>query len=260
MVQGESVIRNEGMFGFDWASYKDVSIAADADLRTPIFTTEQEDILRNRFDKVEALSGWDKDDILRGDDRVFDVVAPGTTVGTAENIFFNDALDQAGLDRIAGLSDIVDLGPTGLFERGNVLLGGKGSDLLQGNGGDDVIDGDRYLNVRIRITAAGQENIADNQIATVDSLRHVFTAQDAGAPSWVGKSLFELMISRTIVPNQLHIVREILNDTADNTSIDVAQFNDVRANYTITDNRDGSFTSRKMPSPLAGSIRSPATT
>ncbi len=241
MVQGESVIRNEGMFGFDWAIYKDVSIAANADLRTPIFTTEQADILRNRFDKVEALSGWDKDDILRGDDRVFDVIPPDATIGTTENVFFNDGLDQAGLDRIDGLSAIVTLGPTGLFERGNVLLGGSGSDLLQGNGGDDVIDGDRWLNVRIRITAAGQENSAENQIATVDSLRHVFTAQDGVASTWVGKSLFELMLVRTIVPNQLHIVREVL-EGGETGDIDTAQFNDIQANYTITRNLDGSVT------------------
>ena len=208
----------------------------------PIFTTEQEDILRNRFDKVEALSGWDQNDILRGDDRVFDVVPPGTTVGTAENIFFNDALDQAGLDRIAGLSDIVDLGPTGLFERGNVLLGGKGSDLLQGNGGDDVIDGDRLPQRPHRITAAGQENLPTIRSRPSTVSVTYSPRDDAGAPSWVGKSLFELMVSRTVVPNQLHIVREILNDTAGNTSIDVAQFNDVLANYTIIDNGDGSYT------------------
>ena len=52
MVQGESVVRNEGMFGFDWAIYKGVSRAADADMSIPIFTTVQADILRNRFDKV----------------------------------------------------------------------------------------------------------------------------------------------------------------------------------------------------------------
>ena len=243
MVQGESVIRNEGMFGFDWAIYKDMAIAANADLRTPIFTTEQADILRNRFDKVEALSGWNKDDILRGDDRAFDPTLPPDAINAnTENVFFNDGLDAAGLARISGLSQIVDLGPTGVFERGNVLLGGKGNDTLQGNGGDDVIDGDAWLNVRIRITAANAANTPANQISTVDSLRHVFTAQDAGAPSWIGKSLFELMVSRTIVPNQLHIVREILDHDTANTFVDTAVFNDVRANYTITDNRDGSYT------------------
>ena len=50
MVQGESVMRNEGMFGFDWAIFKDVPFGAYADMRVPIFTTEEADILRNRFE------------------------------------------------------------------------------------------------------------------------------------------------------------------------------------------------------------------
>ncbi len=41
MVQGESVMRNEGMFGFDWAIYKGNDRDADADMRIPIFTTER---------------------------------------------------------------------------------------------------------------------------------------------------------------------------------------------------------------------------
>ena len=40
MVQGESVMRNEGMFGFDWAIYKGVSFGANADMRVPIFTSD----------------------------------------------------------------------------------------------------------------------------------------------------------------------------------------------------------------------------
>ncbi|WP_029617725.1 peroxidase family protein [Pseudorhizobium marinum] len=252
MVQGESVIRNEGMFGFDWSIYKGVSFGADADLRVPIFTTEQQDILRNRFDKTEALSGWDHDDILRGDDRVTDV-GGAATVGTAEGVFFQDELTQAGVDRIDGLrallGDLIDA-PTGAtdeareleiaFDEGNILLGGGGNDLLQGNGGNDFLDGDAWLNVRIRITGSGEENSAANEIATVDSLKHVFAAGE-GPAAWSGKSLFDLMISRTIVPDQLHIVREIIEDDGIG-DIDIAVFSDVRANYTVTSNEDGTIT------------------
>ena len=220
MVQGESVIRNEGMFGFDWAIYKGMAFGADADLRTPIFTTEQDDILRNRFDKVEAMSGWEHNDRLLGDDRVEGVPDAGAITATTEGVFFNDELTQSGVDRIAGLRQLLGLAanPSGAdtvaFTGGNILLGGGGSDTLQGNGGNDVLDGDQWLNVRIRLTAAGQDNTAANQIATVDSLKHIFTAAD-GVPAWVGKSLFELLVSRTVVPNQLHIVREILDAGAD---------------------------------------------
>ena len=248
MVQGESVVRNEGMFGFDWAIYKGVAVAADADLRIKIFTTEQADILRNRFDKVEALSGWAQNDVLRGDDRTAGDPALVGGVGANEAIFFNDGLDQAGIDRIAGLSQIVQVGANGFFEAGNILLGGAGSDMLQGNGGDDILDGDRWLNVRIRLTAPNAENTPANEIASIDSLKHVFAANDAygnAVPSaWVGKSLFELMIDRVITPTQLHIVREVVTTGVAASDVDVALFNDVFANYTIIQNGDGSVTVR----------------
>ena len=44
-------------------------MAADSDMRIPIFTNVADDILRDRFDQTEGLSGWKHNDILRGDDR-----------------------------------------------------------------------------------------------------------------------------------------------------------------------------------------------
>jgi Ca2+-binding RTX toxin-like protein len=227
MVQGESVMRNEGMFGFDWAIYKGVGFGANADMRIPIFTTEEADILRNRFDKTEALSGWQYGDRLIGDDRVQGV--EGGTVGTTEGVFFNDGLDQAGIDRIEGLDEIVSIAAGDTFwEEGNILLGGDGADTLTGNGGDDILDGDRWLNVRISI-----KNGAGAEIGTVDSLKHVFDNSAANiALGWAGKSLFELLIDRVITPGQLAIQREVL--VADGAGdLDVATFGDVMANYTI---------------------------
>ena len=244
MVQGASVMRNEGMFGFDWSIFKGMEQDAYADLRIKIFTTEQADILRNRYDKVEALSGWDHDDTLFGDDRTAGAVAPGANVTAAnEGIFFNDGLDQAGIDRIDGLSALVSIADGETFwEEGNILLGGGGSDLIAGNGGNDIIDGDSWLNVRIRITGDPTDaNAAENEIATVDTLRHVFTESDAADPSWVGRSLFELMVSRTIAPGQMHIVREILSG-GDDTDVDIAVFNDDRDQYDVTFNADGTIT------------------
>lgn len=225
MVQGESVMRNEGMFGFDWSIFKGNSLDGYADLRIKIFTTDQQDILRNRFDRVEALSGWENNDTLIGDDRV----APGLAGGAIENEFFNDGLDQDGIDRISGLSQIVSVGANGFFEAGNILLGGGGSDILQGNGGDDILDGDRWLNVRISIRDSG-----GNEIGTVDTLKHIFdnSAQNV-ALGWAGKSLFELLVDRTIKPGQMHIQREIL-DGEQTGDVDVAVYDDIQANYTIT--------------------------
>ena len=260
MVQGESVLRSEGMFGFDWATYDGNGQNADVDLARPIFTTEVQDVLRDRFDKVEAASGFTGNDLLVGDDRVFSANALGTIVAAAGGVFQRDDINAAGIARIDGLNQIITtnemrlgtytaefgdlynpLAPQELiFGFGNVLIGGAGNDVLIGKGGDDILDGDRWLNVRIRITQPGQDNTAANQIATIDSLTHVFTAQTAGAnTAWVGKSLAQLMADRVIAPNQMHIVREILDGDINNTGVDTAAFWDVRENYTISRSADG---------------------
>ncbi|MCB5204574.1 calcium-binding protein [Neorhizobium sp. T786] len=252
MVQGESVMRNEGMFGFDWAIHKGNRIAADSDMRIPIFTTVADDILRDRFDQTEALSGWQHNDVLRGDDR-----------GSQEEIeteldMTNHELSWAGVDRIDGLEELlggllaprptepgVDLEKAVAFKSGNVLIGGDGNDTFEGRGGDDFIHGDAWLNVRIRITGVGQENTDANEIATVDTLKHVFAAGEldtGGQPipaAWVGKSLYTLMLERTIVPNQMHIVREIKYDDDISDNVDTAIFAGNRDWYEITEFEDG---------------------
>ena len=252
MVDGESVVRSEGQFGFDWVIHKGVQTAANVDMGIPIFTTEQADILRDRYDKVEAASGWKFNDILIGDDRLYDANAnaPGNVGAAAGPLFFRDELDLAGRARIAGLDQVItnDLMFEGvygsdwsndvkqIFSGGNVLLGGGGSDVLAGKGGNDIIDGDRWLNVRISIKSPTNANV---ELATVDSLEHVF---GAGSPAaWVGKSLFQLMIDRVIVPSQLQIVREVLNGNQQG-DVDTAMFWDQIQNYTLTRANNGTIT------------------
>ncbi|HEY5798326.1 MAG TPA: peroxidase family protein [Bosea sp. (in: a-proteobacteria)] len=273
MVQGESVMRNEGMFGFDWAIHKGGRLAGDSDLTKPIFTTDAADILRDRFDTVEALSGWDKDDVLRGDDRGADPLdggAGGPILAGAEGTMVNHELTQEGVNRIIGLREVLGSAAaapgstTGFeggiaFNAGNILLGGAGGDTIEGRGGNDVIDGDAWLNVRISIRAEDPLSPSGTSpLATIDSLKHTFSAADLDpdAPdyfaipaNWIGRSLSELMIDRIIVPQQLNIVREIEVAEANRaTDVDVALFNDSFLdangvpNYTITQNADGTVT------------------
>ncbi|WP_210207834.1 peroxidase family protein [Bosea caraganae] len=232
MVQGESVMRNEGMLGFDWATHKGHSQGADDDLLTPIFTTDAQDILRDRFDAVEALSGWDKNDRLSGDNRG-DTSGEATPEGNpdlagAEGTMAGHELTQAGVDRITGLRAVLGewVAPAApgstaaqreqvvAFDDGNILLGGGGSDVIEGRGGNDVIDGDAWLNVRISITTT-----AGLAVATADSLAGpirlvagLTPQQTAEFAGWVGKSLQNLMLAGDINPVQLNIVREIIED------------------------------------------------
>ena len=61
------------------------------------------------------------------------------------------------------------------------------------------------------------------------------------SPQFGGKTLDALMLSATLNPGQLSIVREIVDgDKAGD--IDMAVYGDLRANYTITSNADGSIT------------------
>ncbi|MDH4440131.1 MAG: peroxidase family protein [Rhizobium sp.] len=262
MVQGESVMRNEGMWGYDWAAYKGTTKSADADLLRPIFTTDQQDILRNRFDAVEGLSGYKANDILKGDHRSTAFPSspdpeaePGAVLAGAENTMVQHHLSQAGIDRISGLRELLgDLVQNTntvseaareaqiAFDDGNILLGGGGSDLIEGRGGDDVIDGDKWLNVRIRISAPGQTYTADSLAGPVYLQSQLVNGEIplSAVPAFGGKTLSELLLDRVITPGQMEIVREIVNG-GQSSDIDVAVYSDVRANYSIVQNADGSF-------------------
>ena len=156
-----------------------------------------------------------------------------------------DVLDQDGIDRIAGLGAILPtpttpLGPveaasamgacplTGpVWGDGNILLGGLGWDTLEGRGADDVLDGDRYLKVRISV----RTNPADaaTEIGTTDLMEHPY---QAGNP----KTLAADVAAGVIDPGNLVAVREIVTPTAAQTAgnRDSAVFSGIRANYTVT--------------------------
>ena len=258
MVQGESVMRSEGMWGFDWAIHKGNTEEADSDLTKPIFTTDAADILRDRFDAVEALSGWDKNDLLKGDNRgepdpnAEPEVGENPNLAAAENTMVKHELSQAGVDRITGLRELLGTWASApgtgdregqiAFDDGNILLGGGGSDMIEGRGGNDLIDGDRWLNVRIGIEHNGVTYSADSMAGQVylqsDVLQGV--VKPGAVAQFGGKTLNALMLDRDLNPGQLSIVREIVRDNGVG-DIDTAVYWDVRANYTITSSSDGAI-------------------
>lgn len=180
-------------------------------------------------------------------------VAPAVYDPTPEGNFVHNELDQAGIDRIAGLDKIITpdmmqaqaYRANGSWERlaegeqgdikqvfvgGNILLGGGGSDLIEGRGGDDVIDGDAWLNVRISIR---DENGVE--IATADGMNaRVYSAD--GAELHRGRPLSALMLERVYNPGQLHIAREILYD---DSGTDRAIYWDDLGNYAFDGTSDG---------------------
>src|SRR5690606_17414892 len=162
----------------------------------------------------------------------------------AEGNFAHSERDRAGRGRIDGLDRIitddmfrqVEYWADGsgemkdAFVGGNILLGGGGSDLFEGRGGDDVIDGDAWLNTRISI-----RNAAGAEIATAEGMDARVYGPN-GALLHNGRSLASLMLDRVYNPAQLHIVREILYDS---TGVDTASYWDVMDNYQLDGTSDG---------------------
>src|SRR5262249_48120839 len=135
---------------------------------------------RDRFDLVESLSGWQFDDVLRGDDR------------TAADLGLEHELNQAGIDRITGFAGVLPAGTTS-FNAGNIIMGGAGSDLIEGRGGDDIINGDAWLNVRL--------SVRDPNNPAVE----IGSAEGLGKPYLAGstKTLQQAVLDRTVNPGNI---------------------------------------------------------
>jgi Ca2+-binding RTX toxin-like protein len=220
MVQGTGIQRSNGMYGFDWAVHKGDPVGADSDLGIPLFTTDPDFILRDRFDSVEGLSGWMHDDVLTGaavlraevggdgvnappDSSALKAGNVGLIDGFAELIGTTDA-ELALLDPDATVVDVT-LGA-------EIIIGGGGSDTITGNLGDDIIDGDAWLNVAINVDMP--EGTDDFQVDSMAEIR-------------------DRMLTREINPAQLSIVREIQFDNAAG-DIDTAVYNGSFEEYTVT--------------------------
>ena len=215
-----------GMSGFDWATYKDNDHAVNADLSIPIVFDENPTLPQNaaldQFESIEGLSGSRFNDTLRGSNVLADERVPALLGGTEG--FAGSALDAEGIALISGLQDVLGAGVTS-YSAGDIILGGDGSDVIIGQAGDDIIDGDKWLDVQIGVFAPGDTNHTGEPIALHNSMKTLTTAMFSGA----------------INPAQLGIVRTIRTDTSTGDT-DIAAFSDLRANYDITPNPDGTVT------------------
>ena len=276
-VAGPGVEKVFGGAGYDWSTGVMDPLPQDADLNLPLTGLPLPlNGLRDRFNEVEALSGGPFNDILRGDNTV-----PERIVGRgplAVGLVGCDALDQAGVDRISGLAQIMpalttpsepivasaatyNCPLTGLvWGQGNILLGGGGSDILQGRGGNDIIDGDRYLNVRISV----RTNPADptTETGTTDLLEHAAVAGGSFGPGTAGMTLQQAVFAGLVDPGNMVTVREILtaapvdlvaNPTA-TPEVDTALYEGAAAEYDITPNANGSITVAHNRCPLGVNV------
>jgi Ca2+-binding RTX toxin-like protein len=261
MSQNAAVDRNAGAGGFDWAFHQYDSTPANDDLMInnnlgglPI----QVIVNRDRWQETEADSGGPGvvNDVMKGADGV---------VGTPKFISGGgftgcDAIDQSGLDRISGLTSVLppigtwttdaavvkglslkgDCPLTGpVWGDGDVLVGGPGSDTFTGRTGDDVIDGDKYLQVTISVRANADGT--GPELGRTDLMENLAKSGSFG-PNTTGQTLQSAIFAGKVNPGQLVAVREILTPTvtpadcgaAAAKNCDTAVFAGPASQYTIT--------------------------
>ena len=260
MAQNAAVDRNAGSGGFDWATHQYNTVPANDDMminNNLVGVPIQVVVNRDRWQETEADSGYNFNDSIKGTDGALSTPA---LVGGAGFIGC-DALDQAGINRITGLNQLVTpallaaqtttgasvaaLSAPGqcplvgnVWGDGDILIGGLGSDRIEGRTGNEIIDGDRYLMVRISIRdAAGVE------LGTANLMEAPITASPTGAAlpaNLVGKTLQQAVFDGSVDPGNLVSVREIITptaaqaDAATGGNVDTAVFNDTLAAATIS--------------------------
>jgi Ca2+-binding RTX toxin-like protein len=274
MAQNAAIDRNAGAGGFDWAFHQFNTVAADDDMMInnnlgglPI----QVIVNRDRWQETEADSGGPFNDVIKGTDGVLAtprLIGGGGFQGC-------DALDQAGVARIAGLGALLPpvaswLGTaaqtaalsTGgvcplsgpVWGEGDILLGGGGSDTFTGRAGDEIIDGDRSLEVHITV----RTNPTDptSEIGRTDLMENKATSGTFG-PGTAGMTLQQAVFAGLVDTGNLVAVREIVTPAtvpaADCGSVarlncDTAVFVGPRARYVITANANGTVTVRDTTS------------
>jgi len=238
MVDGPGVDRMEGQMGFDWASFQNDELGVEVDIATTIFLRPvhppSNATMENRYDRVEGISGSPKSDILIGTENpalamigneLFDTLDLIDGLLVNNNNRRTDA-SEVGLG-VLPASELREIapdffnpatGPRVGWAQGEIILGGAGSDLMEGKNGDDIIDGDKSLHVGI--------DTGDGRI--VDSMMDIQAEVFAG----------------TLPVANLVASRAIADRDENDVDTDTVVFSGNRADYVIegTTNADGVLT------------------
>lgn len=223
-----------GMSGFDWMTYKDNTMAVDADFTRGIVFDENPTPPANgtldAYEAMEGLSGSRFNDVLTGADTIAEERLPFAQGGSEG--YRGSQLTKEGLALIAGLREVLGLteeqvnalaANSVVYNAGEIILGGEGSDVIMGRGGDDIIDGDKWLDVNIAVMS---EIGPDGGIGTILETHKSMT------------TLAAKMFNGTYNPGQLRIIREIKTDTTSG-DVDTAKYQGLRSEYAFAGNADG---------------------
>ena len=149
--------------GFDWMTYAG-TVAAYADLANIHAALAPGDpgLDIESFVDVEALSGGNGNDRLKGDDRTT-LAQPLTTDALSADEVTGPGRTIEGLDTVLGSA-----GAAG-WDSGNILIGGPGSDELEGRDGNDFIDGDAFLEAWLDVPADGVSGLPRVLVPSLNS-------------------------------------------------------------------------------------------
>ena len=137
MLAGPGIQRSEGMQGFDWVTHKNDPLPP-----TPTWTSPGSCLRVSR--PTATGSTWS-----RRCPAGPATTSSAATTGVAADLGVEHTLNPAGIDRITGLRALLPARTTS-FNAGNII-GGAGSDTIEGRGGDDIINGDAWLNTRLSV-------------------------------------------------------------------------------------------------------------
>jgi Ca2+-binding RTX toxin-like protein len=222
-----------GGFGFDFQTYGDGTAPVTADLNLAAPPAGVVGPPPDTFLDVEGLSGGSGADVLSGDNRVNFLSATPTQT---------DNLNQVDIAKFRGMDTLLGIGSTG-WTKGNIILGGSGSDQIEGRGGDDLIDADQSLIVRMSVPVTPLT-------ASCPGITGTFVADPADANRVLVSQVLQLrqaVLAGCLDPGAIQYVRTIAPGAPGGT--DIAIYSGAKADYTvsgpasrltITDNRPGS--------------------
>jgi len=227
-IPGDGTDLNTGGLGFDWVTYYNDGQVGGVTEDLSNFAPAPGLVLANladQFQEIEGLSGGDGDDVLSGTS----VTALG---GAAAN-----GLTATDCSLITGLTALLPSTITNcVWNAGDILIGGAGSDTIMGLNGNDLIDGNAVLQTWISVPSTW--NIANEAPGYVSvPAGRSYVATMAKVNDYISNNL----ISADVIAD-LQIVRLIAQVPAAVGENDIAVFQAPRANYTITVNANGTIT------------------
>jgi hypothetical protein len=126
-----------------------------------------------------------------------------------------------------------------VWGEGNILLGGEGDDILQGRGGNDILDGDRWMNVRLSVRTDPAD--PSTELGTTNLMENKATTGNFGNGT-ANMTLQQAVFKGLVDPGNIVAVREIVTPTPASGGNDVARFSFPAIEYDATPNGDGSVT------------------